>query len=58
MDQVLLTTDEVAKHFGTMPATVRYWRHISKGPRSSKVGRRVPDHDGTDRTSHWLPLRP
>lgn len=41
MDEVLLTTDEVAKHFRTVPATVRYWRHVGKGPRSFKVGRRV-----------------
>ena len=36
-----LTTEEVATHFRTVPATVRYWRHIGKGPQSLKVGRRV-----------------
>lgn len=35
------TTEEVAAHFRTVPATVRYWRHIGKGPQSFKVGRRV-----------------
>ncbi len=41
MDERLLTTDEVADYFRTVPGTVRYWRHIGKGPRSFKVGRRV-----------------
>lgn len=41
MGERLLTTEEVAEHFRTVPATVRYWRHIGKGPRSFKVGRRV-----------------
>jgi hypothetical protein len=36
-----LTTDEVADRYRTTPETVRYWRHIGKGPRSFKVGRRV-----------------
>ncbi len=41
MDERLLTTDEVAAYFRTVPGTVRYWRHVGKGPRSFKVGRRV-----------------
>lgn len=41
MDDKLLTTEEVAAHFRTVPATVRYWRHVGKGPRSLRVGRRV-----------------
>ena len=41
MDEHLLTTDEVATYFRTVPGTVRYWRHVGKGPRSLKVGRRV-----------------
>lgn len=36
-----LTTEEVATLLRTSPETVRYWRHIGKGPRSFKVGRRV-----------------
>ncbi len=36
-----LTGAEVAAMFRTSPETVRYWRHIGKGPRSFKVGRRV-----------------
>ncbi len=36
-----LTTDEVADLVRTPVETVRYWRHIGKGPRSFKVGRRV-----------------
>ncbi len=41
MTERLLTTEEVANYFRTAPGTVRYWRHIGKGPRSFKVGRRV-----------------
>jgi len=37
----LLTTEEVAELFRTVPGTVRYWRYLGKGPRSFKVGRRV-----------------
>lgn len=36
-----LTTQEVAETLRTSAETVRYWRHIGKGPRSFKVGRRV-----------------
>jgi predicted DNA-binding transcriptional regulator AlpA len=36
-----LVTEEVAALFRTSPSTVRYWRHLGKGPRSIKVGRRV-----------------
>jgi excisionase family DNA binding protein len=36
-----LTTYEVAELLRTSPETVRYWRHIGKGPRSWKAGRRV-----------------
>lgn len=41
MDDRLLTTEEVAAYFRTVPGTVRYWRHIGKGPKALKVGRRV-----------------
>ncbi|MDQ2782708.1 MAG: helix-turn-helix domain-containing protein [Actinomycetota bacterium] len=36
-----LTTEEVAKLLRTPTETVRYWRHVGKGPRSFKLGRRV-----------------
>lgn len=36
-----MTTPEVATLCRTSPETVRYWRHIGKGPKSFKVGRRV-----------------
>lgn len=36
-----MTTDEVAELCRTSPETVRYWRHIGKGPASFKLGRRV-----------------
>jgi len=36
-----LTTGEVADLLRTSPETVRYWRHVQKGPRSFKIGRRV-----------------
>ncbi len=36
-----MTTAEVAQVFRTSPETVRYWRHVGRGPRSFRVGRRV-----------------
>lgn len=36
-----LTTADVATLLRTSAETVRYWRHINKGPKSFKVGRRV-----------------
>lgn len=40
-NEPLLTTEEVATYFRTVPSTVRYWRHHGKGPRALKVGKRV-----------------
>ncbi len=34
-------TEAVARHIGSNPATLRYWRHTGEGPISFKVGRRV-----------------
>lgn len=36
-----LTTAEVAERYRTAESTVRYWRHLQKGPRGIKVGKRV-----------------
>ena len=36
-----MTTAEVAELLRTPVETVRYWRHVSKGPEWFKVGRRV-----------------
>lgn len=36
-----MTTEEVAALLRTSPETVRYWRHLGKGPTSFKLGRRV-----------------
>lgn len=36
-----LTTAELAQKLRTPAETCRYWRHIGKGPKSFKVGRRV-----------------
>ena len=36
-----MTTDEVAELSRTSAETVRYWRHVGKGPKSFKLGRRV-----------------
>lgn len=36
-----LTTDEVAELCRTSAETCRYWRHVGKGPKSFKIGRRV-----------------
>jgi excisionase family DNA binding protein len=37
----LLITTEVAALLRVPAETLRYWRHIGRGPRSFKVGRRV-----------------
>jgi DNA-binding transcriptional MerR regulator len=37
----LITTAEFAEIARTSPETVRYWRHIGRGPAGFKVGRRV-----------------
>lgn len=36
-----MTTGEVASLTRTPAETVRYWRHVGKGPKSFKLGRRV-----------------
>lgn len=36
-----MITVEVAELARTSAETVRYWRHVGKGPKSFKVGRRV-----------------
>ncbi len=36
-----MTTEEVAELVRAPVESVRYWRHIGKGPKSFKVGRRV-----------------
>lgn len=41
MQQLYMTTQELAELCRTSPETVRYWRHVGKGPASFKVGRRV-----------------
>lgn len=42
-DQIpeFLTTEELAAKVRTPVETCRYWRHVGKGPKSFKVGRRV-----------------
>lgn len=41
MTEKYLTTAELAARLRTKPETIRYWRHIGKGPRSWKPGRTV-----------------
>lgn len=36
-----MTTEEVAAEVRAPLETLRYWRHIGKGPKSFKLGRRV-----------------
>jgi len=37
---VLMTTSEVSERVGVPEATLRYWHHLGKGPKSAKLGRR------------------
>ncbi len=39
--QTYLTTQEVAALLRTSADSARYWRHVGRGPKSFKVGRRV-----------------
>jgi hypothetical protein len=43
-DHNWLTLAEVAEHYRTPTATVRYWRHCGTGPQGVKVGTRVLYH--------------
>lgn len=36
-----ITTTELAEMLRVPPETVRYWRHMGKGPKSFKIGRQV-----------------
>jgi excisionase family DNA binding protein len=36
-----MTTNEVAELCRTSTETVRYWRHVGKGPQAFKLGRKV-----------------
>lgn len=36
-----MTIDEVAELLRTPAGTLRYWRHLGKGPASFKLGRRI-----------------
>jgi excisionase family DNA binding protein len=47
-----MTTAEIAELLRTSPETVRFWRHVGKGPRSFKLGRRVL-YDRTD-VERWI----
>ncbi|MGW6258785.1 helix-turn-helix transcriptional regulator [Streptomyces sp. NPDC055085] len=37
----LATPPELADHLGVPLATIRQWRYLGRGPRSTKVGRHV-----------------
>lgn len=41
MSAKYLTTAEVAELCRTSPESVRFWRHVGKGPKGFKLGRRV-----------------
>lgn len=41
IDDELLTIDEAAAIIRTPIATLRYWRHLGRGPRGFRVGRNV-----------------
>lgn len=37
----LLTIDEAAEVLRTPVSTLRYWRHMNKGPRAARIGGRL-----------------
>jgi len=40
-DSRFWTIDEVAEHYRTSVATLRYWRYTGYGPKGTKVGRNI-----------------
>jgi excisionase family DNA binding protein len=54
--QTYLTTQEVAALLRTSADSVRYWRHVGRGPKSFKVGRRVL-YDQADLNAWLLRLK-
>lgn len=34
-----LTTADLAKRYKTAESTIRYWKHMGKGPRGFRIGR-------------------
>ena len=47
-----LTTKELAEMTRSPESTVRYWRHTGRGPRGTRVGKRVL-YERSD-VLHWL----
>ena len=41
LKDTLLRPDEVAELLRTSEGTLGWWRHVGKGPRSFRIGRRV-----------------
>ena len=37
----LLTIEEAAEQLRTPVSTLRYWRHMNKGPRAARIGGRI-----------------
>lgn len=37
----LLTVEEAAEALRTPVSTLRYWRHMKKGPRAARIGGRI-----------------
>lgn len=52
MSRTLLTTAEVSDMTGVPVETLRYWRHLGRGPISFKLGRKVV-YERTD-IQQWL----
>lgn len=47
-----LTTEELAELCRTTPATVTQWRYLGKGPRGTRVGKRILYRE--DDVREWL----
>jgi DNA-binding transcriptional MerR regulator len=48
-----LTTAEVSARLGVPPETLRYWRHLDKGPRCYRLGGKRVVYDVSD-VELWL----
>lgn len=48
-----LTTAEVSERLGVPPETLRYWRHLDKGPRCYRLGGKRVVYDPDD-LAQWV----
>jgi len=51
-DQKVLRVEDVSERIGVPAPTLRWWRHVGRGPKSFKIGRRLAYLEGD--VDAWL----